>query len=148
MKPLVSIIPEPDRSVEKRRPLTRAEFGQLMIDQSGRCGCGCGERLQPLTEKVIDEHLISLAAGGTNDLTNRRLYRKPCATAKTKADQGVIASVKRLEARETGTRRPRKPIPQAASPWPPKGSRKLPTKKARRALEKAAQDTQDPGEAA
>jgi hypothetical protein len=99
-------------SIEKRRVLTRAEFGQLMIDQNGRCGCGCGEKLQPMTERVIDEHRIALALGGSNDLANRELWRLPCAKAKTAGkDAPAIAKAKRREARDQGTRRPRKVIP-------------------------------------
>ena len=98
--------------IEKRKPLSRAEFGQLMIDQEGKCDCGCGEKLQPMTEGVIDEHRVALALGGTNDLTNRHLFRKPCARRKTdQKDTPAIAKVKRIEARLNGTRRPRKPIP-------------------------------------
>ncbi|QTC88069.1 hypothetical protein [Brevundimonas pondensis] len=98
--------------IEKRKPLTRAEFGQLMIDQEGRCDCGCGLKLQPMGEGVIDEHRVPLALGGTNDLSNRHLFRKPCAKAKTSdRDTPAIAKVKRIEARLNGTRRPRKPIP-------------------------------------
>ena len=127
MKPDLTVAPvrAPQPPVA-RKVLTRAEFGQLMIDQMGRCGCGCGEKLQPMTEGVIDEHLIALGAGGTNDLANRALFRKPCATAKTVGDKGIIGKVKRIEARETGTRRVRKPIPQAANAWPAKGSVKFP----------------------
>lgn len=99
-------------TIHKRKPLTRAQFGQLMIDQGGRCGCGCGEKLQPMTERVIDEHRIPLAIGGTNDLENRELWRTPCAKAKTaKKDQPAIAKCNRLIARAEGTRRARKPIP-------------------------------------
>lgn len=106
-------------TIEKRRALTRAEFGQLMIDQNGRCGCGCGEKLQPMIERVIDEHRIALALGGTNDLANRELWRLPCAKAKTaEKDAPAIAKCKRIEARENGTRRERKPIPSRAGGWP------------------------------
>lgn len=121
--------------IEKRKPLTRAEFGQLMIDQEGRCDCGCGLKLQPMGEGVIDEHRVPLALGGTNDLSNRHLFRKPCAKAKTSdRDTPAIAKVKRIEARLNGTRRPRKPIANRVNAWPPKGSVKLPTKKSLRAL--------------
>ena len=61
MKPEASAIPERDRTPEKRKPLTRAEFGQLMIDQEGKCACPCGEKLQPLTEGVIDEDVAKAA---------------------------------------------------------------------------------------
>lgn len=110
--------------IHKRKPLTRAEFGQLMIDQEGSCACGCAEKLQPLGEGVIDEHRVALALGGTNDLENRELWRKPCAASKTtRKDAPAIAKAKRIEARENGTRRERKPIPsrpfsKGKTQWP------------------------------
>lgn len=119
--------------IEKRRPLTRAEFGQLMVDQAGRCACPCREKLQPMTEGVIDEHRIPLALGGSNDLSNRELWRKPCAAAKTAGrDAPTIAKAKR-QAGEKGQRARREKrgkgsIPSRPNAWP-KG-RKLPTKKA------------------
>ncbi len=118
-------------TLEKRKPLTRAQFGQLMLDQEGRCACGCGERLQPMTEGVIDEHRVPLALGGTNDLSNRHLYRKPCAAAKTGkgGDLTRIGKAKR-QAGETGQRARREKrgggsIKARANAWPPKGSVKL-----------------------
>lgn len=125
MKPDLSTIPAPERSTEARKPLTRRETIELAVRQAGKCGCGCAVKLNALTEGVIDEHLISLAAGGTNDLANRALFRSPCATAKTKGDKAVIGSVRRIEARDNGTRRARRPIPKAKNAWPPRGSQKL-----------------------
>ena len=105
--------------IDKRKPLTRREVIQLMLDQDGRCGCGCGVKLQPMTEGVIDEHIIPLTIlENANELANRALYRKPCAAKKTSGDQSAIAKCKRLEARENGTRRERKPIPSRAGGWP------------------------------
>jgi hypothetical protein len=96
MKPDFSIIPEPDRSTEKRIPLSPKQRAQLALDQNGRCGCGCGERLDHAREGTVDEHIVPLALGGTNDLPNRRIYRKPCADKKTKHDVASIARAKRL----------------------------------------------------
>lgn len=114
---------------EKRKPLNRRQLLQLVIDQEGRCGCGCGVRLDPTGEGVIDEHVKALELLGSNDLANRQLWRKPCSTAKTKGDVATIAKAKR-QAGETGqqARRERRgcgSVPQRANPWPPKGSRKL-----------------------
>lgn len=99
--------------IEKRKPLSRRESLQLMLDQNGRCGCGCGVKLDPMGEGVVDEHVIPLEIReDANALDNRSLYRKPCARTKTdKKDAPAIAKIKRIEARENGTRRPRKPIP-------------------------------------
>ena len=128
MKPSRSVMPQREPvAIEPRRPLTRRETIELAVRQGGRCGCGCGDKLDALREGVTDEHRIPLAMGGTNDLSNRELWRTPCAKQKTaKADQPAIAKVKRIEARADGTRRARKPIPQRKDPWP-KG-RKRPTK--------------------
>lgn len=111
MKPLVSLIPEPDRSVEPRKPLTKKQRAEMALAQGGRCGCGCGGKLDHPGEGTIDEHLNPLGLTGTNDLSNRRLFRLPCAKAKTVKDHGDIAEAKRREARDNGTRRARKPIP-------------------------------------
>lgn len=97
MRPELSIAPErEDVAVEARRALTRRETIEIAVRQGGKCGCGCGHRLNALTEGVIDEHVLPLILGGTNDLTNRALWRKPCAVAKTKADRTADAKVKRL----------------------------------------------------
>lgn len=105
MKPELSILPEPDRSTEKRVPLTAKQRAQLALDQNGRCGCGCGERLDHAREGTIDEHIVALALGGSNDLSNRAIWRKPCSTVKTAMDMAYIARAKRL-AGETCTGEP------------------------------------------
>ena len=68
---------------EKRKALTRKQLIVLMLEQEGRCGCGCGVKLDPLGEGVIDEHWNPLGLTGTNETENRRLLRKPCARKKT-----------------------------------------------------------------
>lgn len=83
MKPLVSIIPEPDRSTEARKPLTPKQRAELALAQGGLCGCGCGGKLNHATEGTIDEHLRALGLQGTNAMENRSLWRKPCSDAKT-----------------------------------------------------------------
>jgi len=111
MKPDVSLIPAPDRSVEDRKPLTAKQRAELALAQGGICGCGCGGKLDA-REGIIDEHVLALGLLGSNDLANRSLWRKPCSDAKTYGkDLPAIAKAKRIEAREEGTRRPRKPIP-------------------------------------
>jgi len=126
MKPDVSIVAErPVVVPEKRRPLNRAEMAHLCITQNGRCGCGCGEKLDALREGIIDEHRVPLALGGSNDLSNREAWRKPCAKAKTsEKDAPAIARAKRL-AGETCTG-PKREIAKHVNAWAPKGSRKLP----------------------
>jgi len=99
-----------DRETQKRKPLTRTEIILMCQRQTGApilCGCGCGVPLDPLNERVIDEHVIprKLAEVGLeaerDDLENRRFYRWPCALEKTRADLARIAKAK-AQGGETG----------------------------------------------
>ena len=102
MKPDVSLIPAPDRSVQARKPLTKKQRAQLALDQKGLCGCGCGGKLDHAGEGTIDEHLDPLGLTGTNDLANRSLWRRPCSDAKTYGtDLTAIAKAKAMGG-ETG----------------------------------------------
>lgn len=103
MKPDVSLIPELDRSVVERKPLTKKQRAMLALEQGGLCGCGCGVKLDHPGEGTIDEHLDPLGLTGTNDLINRSIWRNPCSAAKTKGDLGDIARAKRRSG-ETGQR--------------------------------------------
>lgn len=107
---------------EKRKALTRNQLLILMLRQEGRCGCGCGVKLDPLGEGVIDEHWNPLGLTGTNDTENRRLLRKPCAKAKTEgADMPRITKARRqgLETGQQARRMKRdKPVIQSRNEWP------------------------------
>ena len=81
--------------IEKRKPLTPKQRAQIALDQKGLCGCGCGEKLDHAREGTIDEHVVPLALGGSNDRENRMLFRLPCAKGKTVEDFGRIAKAKR-----------------------------------------------------
>src|SRR5690606_15025272 len=90
-----------------RKALSRRQVIALCIRQGGRCGCGCGKKLDPMTEGVIDEHVTPRGLADQNyvaerdDLANRALFRKPCATTKTKGDVAQIAKARR-QGMETG----------------------------------------------
>ena len=86
---------------EKRKPLTRRQFAELILSQNGRCGC-CGDKLQ--ADKIVDEHIVPLDQLGSNDLSNRQLWCKDCATEKTRADLKASAKGKRIRG-ETGNRK-------------------------------------------
>lgn len=91
---------------QKRKPLSRREFAELILRQEGRCGCGCGERLK--ADEIVDEHLHALALGGGNELTNRSLWRKQCSQKKTdEIDKPASAKTKRLNG-ETSSQRTRR----------------------------------------
>lgn len=90
----------------KRKPLSRVQFAELLLSQSGCCGCGCGERLK--ADEIVDEHLHALALGGGNELTNRSLWRKQCSQKKTdEIDKPASAKTKRLNG-ETSSQRTRR----------------------------------------
>lgn len=117
MKPDLTVVPARQiPAIEKRRPLTRAETIALAVQQNGKCGCGCGGKLDALREGVIEEHRVPLALGGSNDLDNRELWRKPCSAAKTAGkDAPAIAKAKRLAGETCNAAG--KPIPVHIDPW-------------------------------
>ena len=87
---------------EKRRPLTRREFGFLIIKQDCLCGCGCKRRLDFTKPKLVtDEHLNSLFSGGKNELENRALWLSECSKPKTSAEAPDRAKVRRIEQGKT-----------------------------------------------
>ena len=84
-------------SPEKRKPLTRREFGFLLMQQEGKCGCGCGGKLDFSKPRLVtDEHLCGLASLGTNDLENRALWITECSRAKTSKEAPALAKVRRM----------------------------------------------------
>ncbi len=112
-----------------RKPMTPKQRVEFFARHGGVCWI-CKEKIGP-TEDWDDEHVIDRWTSADDSLENRRpAHRLGCHPAKTKADAKVRGKIKRIIAREDGTRRPRQAIPQRANPWP-KG-RKLPTKKDRR----------------
>ena len=128
-----------------RKALTRTEIillCQLQAEGPILCGCGCGVPLDPVKERVVDEHVIprKLVEEGSEAerdvIENRRFYRWPCALKKTKGDLAKIAKADR-QAGETGQRARRErrgsgSIKSRPNGWPPKGSRKIATKKSAR----------------
>lgn len=125
-----------------RKALTRTEVILLCQRQALGpilCGCGCGEPLDPVNEKVVDEHglprkLCEPGREAERDvLENRSFYRWPCAIAKTNKDLTQIAKAK-AQGGETGqyARRQKRggsSIPaRADGGFPPKGSVKMPSR--------------------
>jgi 5-methylcytosine-specific restriction endonuclease McrA len=95
---------------ERRRPLTRRQ----RIDQHDRKGgicCVCGLPIER-GEPFIDEHIIDLDLGGTNDDSNRGIAHIPCAKIKTRQGASVRAKVMRVRAKHLGIKKPgRRKIP-------------------------------------
>jgi 5-methylcytosine-specific restriction enzyme A len=69
---------------EDRKPLTPKRRLELFMRQDGLCG-NCGQRLEIKGNRpvCVDEHLNPLWRGGSNALTNRELWCKPCTKPKT-----------------------------------------------------------------
>lgn len=87
--------------------------------QGGKCPL-CGRPMES-GEKLVDEHLMALGLGGSNDFTNRALVHATCAYAKTFGDEGDIAKIakaKRRKARHLGLHRSTRPIQSAGFPAP------------------------------
>ncbi len=86
--------------LEPRKPLTRNQRLKAHDEHGGTC-CVC---LQPIDkgERFIDEHIIPLALGGTNDKSNRGIAHVICARLKTKRDTALIAKAKRIRAKHLG----------------------------------------------
>jgi hypothetical protein len=114
--------------VTKRKALTRREFGLLIIQQDGKCGCGCGKKLDfTKPRRVVDEHLVPLFSLGSNDLSNRALWDADCSKAKTSGESGGRAKVRRFEQNKTQAEKRKRNGSklQSRNQWPPKGSRKI-----------------------
>jgi hypothetical protein len=100
----------PAIEIERRKPLTPKQRAELFATHDGRCYL-CGEKIKA-GEPWDDEHVIQRWVSGDDSLANRRpAHRLTCHKVKTAKDATVRAKVKRLIAREDGTRRPRQPIP-------------------------------------
>lgn len=99
---------------EERDRLTKAQWMALFLKQNGKCACGCERLLQVkgATEvdahPAIDEHLKPLSMGAGNDMANRQLWAKPCATVKTAEEAPRRAKSNRIRAKHIGAPKARK----------------------------------------
>lgn len=112
----------PDVQPEARKALTKRQYGKLAVQQNGICGCGCGKPLDFDTDRAItDEHILPLHQGGSNDLSNRKLYiSDPCAKAKTKSEAAANAKLRRRrgEKGQYARRKRNGPQLQSRNQWP------------------------------
>lgn len=100
MKPRATTV-KPREAVKtpKRRALNKWLFAQLLKDQTWRCAqwfsSGCIYHDLRKGNCEVD-HIIPLAAGGTNDLSNLQLLCKACHKRKSDAlDKKAAAKIKR-----------------------------------------------------
>ena len=108
MSPLDPGAPTPLDAIPRQR-LSAEDRAQILERQQHCCGGPCGQSLvwQVVDGKrvygpMVDEHLLPLALGGSNDLSNRALLCVPCANEKTRADRKAIAKVARIRRRLAG----------------------------------------------
>jgi len=109
-----------DVGTTRRKVLTPAQRLAMFERHNGIC-CICGKKITA-RHKWIDEHLIPLGLGGTNDPSNRGPAHDFCADAKTHGKDGDLARIakaKRVKMRHLGIRRRKgPPIPGSKdSPW-------------------------------
>jgi len=89
---------------ERRKPLTRKQ----RLDAHDRHGGTCCVCQYPIArgEPFIDEHIIPLELGGSNDASNRGMAHIKCAKKKTARDQAMIAKSIRQRAKHVLPRKP------------------------------------------
>ena len=91
-----------------RKAMTPKRRLEALLRSEGRCA-RCNVKLGEAFEV---DHSVSLFLAGADDETNTVALCIPCHRGvKTPADAKVHAKVKRILARNDGTRRPRQPIP-------------------------------------
>lgn len=95
--------------IEPRKPLTRNQRVKAHDEHGGKC-CVCLLPIAP-GERFIDEHIIPLELGGSNDKSNRGIAHIQCAKIKTKRDMALIAKVKRIRAKHLGVKKKKQVIP-------------------------------------
>ena len=91
-----------------QRHMTPARRLRIWEAAKGLCGV-CGEPVA-LVDADIDHRIGVWLSRDDTDANLRPLHRETCHRPKTKLDVAIIAKVKRILAREEGTRRPRKQI--------------------------------------
>lgn len=101
-----------DVGTTPRKPLTPRQRLAMWERHGGKC-CVCGEKIDAVRDGgFVDEHIIPLALGGSNEDSNRGPAHKACARDKTSNDLTSIAKAKRVKARHLGIRTTSKsPLP-------------------------------------
>lgn len=80
-----------DVGTTKRKPLTPTQRLKLFEQHKGLCGL-CGAQIRA-GDGWIDEHIIPLGLGGSNDLANRAPVHVTCANSKTHGSDGDVAKI-------------------------------------------------------
>lgn len=109
--------------IYRRKKFSAKDRARIFAANGGVCGIS-GKKIGPDDDWHI-EHRLALSLGGTNDDENLYPALVKPHKEKTRQDVKAVAKCKRIEARENGTRRQRKPIPsrpfdkpKVKQPWP------------------------------
>lgn len=103
---------EEDRNpfdVTPRKPLTTLQRARLFADHKGVC-CICGHQIGA-HQRWIDEHILPLSQGGSNDISNRGPAHEHCAREKTKQDAADLSTIRNGYANRVGAKRAKYPMP-------------------------------------
>ena len=92
-----------DVGTTKRKPLSPRERLKLFESHKGICVI-CKQPIRS-GERWIDEHIIPLGLGGSNDMVNRGPAHFKCAEAKTGEDIPRIAKAKRSKMASLGIKK-------------------------------------------
>jgi 5-methylcytosine-specific restriction protein A len=88
-------------AMRKRRTPQQREA--ICIAHEWVCGL-CKHGIDPVKQKWDLDHVIPLAAGGTDEDDNLHPVHRRCHKDKTKSDVGDIAKINRVRARHLGTK--------------------------------------------
>ena len=94
--------------VTKRKPLTTLQRARMFAVHYGVCVI-CGHKITA-HERWIDEHVIPLSQGGTNDMKNRGPAHELCARNKTKDDAADLSTIRNGYAKRIGAKRAKHPM--------------------------------------
>lgn len=93
-----------------RRRWSTRDRAKAFADNHGICGI-CEQKIDGVRDRWDLDHVVPLALGGDDVLENMEPVHAVCHRAKTRGDVGRIAKAKRSEARHTGAKRSRNPLP-------------------------------------
>jgi 5-methylcytosine-specific restriction protein A len=97
-------------SVTPRKPLTDKQRLEMFLAHKGKC-CICGNQIDGVRERWIDEHELALCFDGSNDLTNRGPAHEACAKTKTAKEATTRAKGRRFSEFHLGAKRSKSPMP-------------------------------------
>ena len=105
----------------KRKAIPTALKLQLLLEQDGRCGCGCGDKMDAMREGIEYQHMPPLRARAVNeagtdyippqhDPRGLMAFRKPCHRKETRTSDRL--TIHKSKQRHEPKARTKKKIPQ------------------------------------